>query len=81
MLKKTHPQVEISTIIDCAYLFKGSNELLLSESQVVYRPHHTTGCREEEQAWIQTGLARLGNQNNLCPGRDPLLSQHLIVLI
>lgn len=59
------------------YLFKGADQLLLAQSQVSHGAHHTTGRCEEEQAWVQAGLACFWHQNNLSPGRDPLFFQHL----
>lgn len=59
------------------YLLKGANEFLLAHGQVAHGTHHAAGSGEQEQAGVQAGFARVRNQDDLRPGRNSLLFQHL----
>lgn len=58
-------------------LLEGADQLLPAVSQVLHGSHHAARRGEEEQARVQAGFARSGDENDLRPGRNLLLSQHL----
>lgn len=59
------------------HLLEGSDQLLPADRKVLHGPHQAARRCEEEQGWIQAGLACFGDQNYFSPGWDVLLLQHL----